>query len=140
MRRVSFLLAAMLAGCAVAQAAPPDPSPNPFERLLRQTPGGNQPASPQRYGGNSCDAVLRQVPASAVWWGRFAGGRFEDFAGRGTSTNSYTAEGCFPNRAACERWMYDLKSAYGDAPVYNQCRAGYQPGAALPLWSEPGGT
>lgn len=121
--RAICLAAALLALPAVPAAAQGDPLTGALYNFFDFGPGQAQPPSPQQYGGEACGS------SANVWWGRFAGGRDVPPGG-----DTYSAEGCFPSRGACLAWLRDLKGRYSARPLYNQCRDGYQPGAAVPPW------
>ena len=57
--------------------------------------------------------------------------RVRSGAGRHERMFNKTAEGCFPSQRACAAWMFAITSRYSDNPRYNDCRAGYQPGAPV---------
>jgi hypothetical protein len=88
-------------------------------------------ASGQRRLEWNCPAMVAQIPAAQVWWGRFSGGR-EETMGERDGIVPKTTEACFRTRQECERWLYDLKSEYQYDPRWNQCRLGYAPGAPIP--------
>lgn len=124
--RAALLATAVLAiTAAPATAQPRDPVTGLFYNFFTLKPGSAQPPAPALYGGGHCG----RTPVANVWWGRFAGTR-DNFPGQDT----HSAEGCFPSRAACLGWLYDLKTRYNDQPIHSQCRAGYQPGASIPPW------
>ncbi len=90
-------------------------------------------AAPERDPGMSCRAA-----GPAAWWGRFSGGK-ETYGGFDQDIIlRHTEERCFRTQAGCQRWLYLLKSEYGYAPAWNECRKGYQPGAPVKPWYAPG--
>ncbi|GGE36873.1 hypothetical protein GCM10007276_12910 [Agaricicola taiwanensis] len=114
---------------SVASAAS-NPIGGAVENFITIRPAEGVP-DPRSYGGvNDC----RTAPGEA-WWGRFAGGSGD--GGRNAGVRMQTSEGCFPNRNACLSWLRAMKSKFGFYPVYNQCRAGYEPGASVPAWWSP---
>ena len=136
-----WVLGVALLACSAANAeTAQNPIGGALQNFFSAEPGGALPAQPGQFGGGECDAVVgRLAAAGRVWWGRFSGGReMNSNFGRASSYDTHEAEGCFPSRAACERWMYALKSQYGDQPRFNQCRLGYEPGAPVPPWWAPG--
>ncbi|GGE36867.1 hypothetical protein GCM10007276_12900 [Agaricicola taiwanensis] len=84
------------------------------------------------------EGMMCEVPDENLWWGRFSGGREISSSFDSDSLERYTEERCFTTRAQCQRWLYDLKSAYGFAPEWNECRRGYQPGVPVKPWYAPG--
>lgn len=89
--------------------------------------------SDQREPGMSC-----QRPDDSVWWGRFSGGREVSISFDSDSVELYTSERCFSTEAECRSWLYALKSAYGFAPQWNECRKGYRPGTPVKPWYASG--
>lgn len=135
-------LCVALATCFFAAAVVPavaqgDPLTGTVQDFFTFRPGGAQPPDARNYNGGFCGPMVARFGAERVWWGRFAGGRASSGSGS-TGNDIYSTEGCFPNRGSCEAWLLDLKTEYNEAPVYNQCRAGYEPGAYLPPWWAPG--
>ena len=78
----------------------------------------------------SCTGVAGTPAAAAVWWGRFAGGREENYS-EFTVPIGVTVEGCFQSAAQCRAWLFELKGAYSALPVHAACSEGYQRG---PVW------
>lgn len=126
------LLAAASLALAASLAAPAVAEPNPIVRFFTIEPTRG-PAEPAEFGGDRCDGM----PVGAtVWYGRFAGGRLSSVQDS-RSGSALRAEGCFPSQTACRAWMSALKTTHGETPIYNQCRAGYEPGAPIPPWWSP---
>jgi hypothetical protein len=135
MKRTLILLAGLVLWFSPPASAASDPLTGAAERFFTLAPGGSAPEGPQAFGGSSCRGV---APGGAVWWGRFAGGRpAPSLARRHSGTLVHTAEGCFPDRRACRAWLSALASRYNARPIYNHCRAGYEPGAPVPPWWSP---
>jgi opacity protein-like surface antigen len=128
MRRL--VLAAVLAAAVPlgAQAAS-NPISGAFESFFTFRPGTAAPPDPADYGGGGCGPA-----AASSWWGRFAGGGAGNSASESGGIIVQTSEGCFPSQNACLGWLRAMKTKFGEQPIYNQCRAGYQPGASVPPW------
>lgn len=123
----ALLSTATLLGASAAAYAQ-EPSANPVENFFTAVPGGSTTPPPQAFGGARCQEIVPKVGPNRVIWGRFAGGRIRSGRGRHDRMDNYQADGCFPTMAACEAWMYALKSKWGDNPKYNDCSPGYEPG------------
>jgi hypothetical protein len=120
---------ALAAACASsAQAQVRDPVTGLVSRIFTFERGQALPAQPRQFGGGSCAGA----EGHQVWWGRFGGGSYARVSRR--SAVYHYAEGCFPSRSACESWMLALKTDFGNVPRFNQCRAGYEPGAPVVPW------
>ncbi len=130
MRRLSLMTAFVAALLPMQALAASNPISGAAENFITFRPAEGIP-DPVSYGGTS---DCRSAPANA-WWGRFAGGEANSSSdGDGGGYNVYSDEGCFPSRAHCLGWLRAMKSQFGFHPIYNQCQAGYQPGAAVPPW------
>lgn len=89
-----------------------------------------QPKGPRSAEGD-CRAMSETYGPQTVWWGRFSGGRESYRFFNADMIEYHTAERCFMQRAACEAWLYDLKSRFNFMPRWNQCDRGYRPGAPV---------
>lgn len=139
-RSLAIAAAFALASATAASAQVQDPLYGAAENFFTLQPGGNHAPPPEMFGGGPCSAVVPQAGAERVWWGRFAGGRIIDGA-RHVRMHNVTAEGCFPTQVACQRWMFMMATYNQDNPRYNDCRAGYRPGAPVryvfsPAWAK----
>jgi hypothetical protein len=88
---------------------------------------------PRAAEGN-CTMLSETYGADRLWWGRFSGGRERPPWDR---IEYRTTETCFTAKAACDAWLYELKSEFGLIPRWNECRRGYQPGATVKPWWTP---
>jgi hypothetical protein len=133
-RAVLGVAALVLAAGAVPAIAQETLADNPagyaVENFFTLRPGGSSSPPPSAFGGAQCSDIVPKVGAQRVWWGRFSGGKVI-MGTQHDRMHNKTAEGCFPSQAACERWMFVMASLYRDNPRYNDCRAGYQPGAPV---------
>lgn len=133
MRITTFAIAAAAAIAVIPAATTPlSAEPNPIVRFFSFEPTRG-PAEPAEFGGDRCQGI---AAGSGVWWGRFAGGRLSATQDS-RSGSPLKAEGCFASQDACRAWISALKTEYGETPIYNQCRAGYEPGAPIPPWWSP---
>lgn len=82
--------------------------------------------------------MMCRQPDDSLWWGRFSGGREVSVSFDSDSVERYTSERCFSTEAECRTWLYALKSAYGFAPEWNECRRGYRPGTPMKPWYSGG--
>lgn len=132
--RVKMLVVAAMGtlGALGTTAAPASAEPNPIVRFFTFEPTRG-PAEPAEFGGDRCHDAQS---GATVWWGRFAGGRLSATQDS-RSGAPLKAEGCFSSQEACRAWMSALKTEYGETPIYNQCRVGYEPGAPIPPWWSP---
>lgn len=71
--------------------------------------------------GGDCRALM--ASGKTVWLGRFQGGREIEIMFDAETIDMHSDEGCFPTKAACERWLYRLKSIYQMYPVHDSCEA-----------------
>jgi hypothetical protein len=85
-----------------------------------------------------CRAMSGSHAPAALWWGRFSGGKEMMGLGDGDMIVTHTEDRCFTAQAACRSWLYALKSEYGFAPGWNECRRGFDPGASVRAWWKPG--
>jgi hypothetical protein len=86
-----------------------------------------------RTAAGDCKMLSQTYGADRLWWGRFSGGRETIW----DQMEYRTVEVCFTAAAACQSWLYELKSEFGQMPRWNECRRGYQPGAPVPPWWAP---
>lgn len=89
-------------------------------------------ATPRGPAAGECQEMVQIYGPQRVIWGRFSGGKEDDFFDRGVTY--HTEEMCFASAQQCERWLYNLKTEFNYMPRYNQCRPGYEPGAPVPRW------
>jgi hypothetical protein len=132
--RIPLLILPLLALAALPAAAQPrDPITGAAANFFTLQPAGTPSLRPQAFGGESCNVAIAAVGPERVWWGRFAGGRYEN-GNKHSRERSHSADGCFPTRAACEGWMFALKSEWGDIPKFDECRLGWDPRAPVAPW------
>jgi hypothetical protein len=83
-----------------------------------------QPASAyeQPPRGGDCRAMMARAGGKTVWLGRFQGGREIEIMFDVETIDMHYDEGCFATKAACERWLYRLKSIYQMYPVHDSCQ------------------
>lgn len=133
MRAPLLILPLLALAAATPAVAQQDPITGAAANFFTLRPGGATTPPPRAFGGEACRVAIAQVGAERVWWGRFAGGRYVD-GGKHSRPRSYSTDACFATRAACERWMFMLKSLWGEIPRYDDCRLGWDPNAPVPPW------
>jgi hypothetical protein len=90
---------AVLGGLALAATlAMPEGRPAQAYEFTGIFPAGN------------CDAMLRSIPASKLWYGHFTGQR--EWGINLDQIQTRTSAGCFKTRAECDNWLYQWRSTY----------------------------
>ncbi|QIB36307.1 hypothetical protein G3A50_16145 [Ancylobacter pratisalsi] len=62
------------------------------------------------FPGGDCAAMAEKIPPSKLWYGHFTGQR--EWGVNLNKIQTRTVSGCFTNKATCENWLYQWRSAY----------------------------